>query len=144
MDERARQSTGNGDVPFGTCLRQTRESAGLTQEALAERAGLKSNSVGSFERGEHRHPYPATVRARTEALRLTELERAALARSVPMRNQTTGGNASHVAEVPVPLSPSIGREREVASVAGLLQREGIRLVTLSGPGGVGSSVASSY
>jgi predicted ATPase/transcriptional regulator with XRE-family HTH domain len=139
MNERARQSTSNADVPFGTRLRRARESAGLTQEALAERAGLTPNSVGALERGEHRHPYPATVRALAEALGLTELERAALARSVPMRNRTTGGSASHVAEVPIPLSPLIGREREVASVTGLLQTDGIRLVTLSGPGGVGKT-----
>ena len=139
MNDRARQSTGNADVPFGTHLRRARESAGLTQEALAERAGLTPNSVGALERGEHRHPYPATVRALAEALGLTELERATLARSVPMRNRTTGGSASHIADVPVPLSPLIGREREVASVTGLLQQEGLRLVTLSGPGGVGKT-----
>ena len=68
MNERARQSTDNADVPFGTRLRRARESAGLTQESLAERAGLTPNSVGALERGEHRHPYPATVRALAEAL----------------------------------------------------------------------------
>ena len=139
MNERSRQSTNDADVPFGTRLRRAREFAGLTQESLAERAGLTPNSVGALERGEHRHPYPATVRALAEALGLTELERAALARSVPMRNRTTGENATHASAVPVPLSPLIGRERELASISDLLQHEGIRLVTLSGPGGVGKT-----
>src|SRR6478736_6765415 len=108
------RNTDGGDqrVPFSVRLRQARQAVGLTQEELAERAGLTPNAVGSLERGEHRHPYPATVRALAEALGLTELERAALARSVPMRNRTTGENATHASAVPVPLSPLIGRERE--------------------------------
>jgi predicted ATPase len=40
--------------------------------------------------------------------------------------------------VPVPLTPTIGRRKEIAAVAALLRR-GVRLVTITGTGGVGKS-----
>jgi predicted ATPase/DNA-binding CsgD family transcriptional regulator len=42
-------------------------------------------------------------------------------------------------DVPRPLTPLLGREREVAEVRALLADGGARLVTLTGPGGVGKT-----
>jgi predicted ATPase/DNA-binding CsgD family transcriptional regulator len=41
--------------------------------------------------------------------------------------------------VPVPFTTFVGREREVAQLIDLLRTEGVRLVTLTGPGGTGKT-----
>ena len=41
--------------------------------------------------------------------------------------------------LPVPVTSFVGRQREVADVCDLVRRPGVRLVTLTGPGGVGKT-----
>ena len=62
----ATQST----APFGVLLRQHRVAAGLTQEALAERAGLSVYGIQKIEAGTT-HPYRDTAQRLALALGLT-------------------------------------------------------------------------
>ena len=53
---------------FGALLRRHRRAAGLTQEGLAERAGLSARGVQDLERGLRAAPRAETVRLLAEAL----------------------------------------------------------------------------
>lgn len=52
---------------FGPCLRELRETAGLSQAQLAERAGMHLHGVTKLEQG-YREPSWATVLALAKAL----------------------------------------------------------------------------
>jgi predicted ATPase/DNA-binding CsgD family transcriptional regulator len=52
---------------------------------------------------------------------------------------TTAGHPDPAADLPLPPTPLVGRERETDRVAGLVRDRSVRLVTLSGPGGVGKT-----
>ena len=49
------------------------------------------------------------------------------------------GEASLPEALPVPATPLVGRDDDAAAVSDLVRAEGVRLVTLTGPGGVGKS-----
>jgi class 3 adenylate cyclase/tetratricopeptide (TPR) repeat protein len=65
-------------LTFAALLKRYRRIAGLTQEALAERAGYSTSYVSLLERGE-RHPVLATVELLSRTLHLTADEHAAFA-----------------------------------------------------------------
>jgi len=122
--------------PFGDLLRHHREAASLTREELAERAGLSANGIAALERGERRYPYPHTVRALADALALSEEERHAFIAAVPHRRRAMADPPPHD-NLPAPVTPLVGRRREVARIRQLLTTS--RLVTLTGVGGTGKT-----
>lgn len=131
---------------FGEQLRAYREAAGYSQEALAERAGISANAIGALERGERKRPYPDTLRRLADALGLGDAERADLAAAVRARTDGTPAlspvsNSPNVSndDVPDTLTPFIGREREAEVVRHLLAHPGVRLLTLTGTGGIGKT-----
>lgn len=123
---------------FARRLRRMRDAAGLSQEELALRAGMTAKGVGAIERGVRRYPYPHTVRALADALGLSGEERDGFVAAAPRR---TGAFVQPSADgtLPPPPTPFVGREREVASVRAMLTRGVARLLTITGPGGVGKT-----
>ena len=125
-------------MSFGTLLKELRLTAGLTQEDLAERAGLTANGVSSLERGTRTHPYPHTVRALADGLALTDEQRVRLVASA-RNGGATAASAATTTGLPSPPTPLVGREQDVEEVLRLLRRHHARLLTLTGPGGVGKT-----
>ncbi len=63
---------------FGALLKRYRLATGLTQEELAERAGLSVRAISDLERGLHRSPQKETVNLLADALSLDPQNRTAL------------------------------------------------------------------
>jgi predicted ATPase/DNA-binding XRE family transcriptional regulator len=124
------------DGAFGLLLRRLRREAELTQEELAERAGLSVRGIGDLERGVSQAPYRSTVLQIAEALHLSAEKRSALLRA---SRRGSAARARPARLIPLPPTPLLGRERDVAEVRRLLERPITRLVTLTGPGGVGKT-----
>lgn len=71
MEREARTSRSE----FGTLLRSHRIAAGLSQEALAERARISTHGISALERGYRRTPQRETLALLAAALALTEEQR---------------------------------------------------------------------
>jgi predicted ATPase/DNA-binding XRE family transcriptional regulator len=129
----AREPGSSTRCGFGELLRRYRVDAGLTQEALAERAGLSARGLSDLERGLRRRPRTDTVQRLVAALGLRGADRARLEGTTPVDRAETNG----FGELPIQLTSFVGREAEVATVRRLLGTS--RLVTLTGPGGIGKT-----
>lgn len=145
MEEAERPSVSSD---FGKLLRYYRISAGLSQEALAERACLSPFAISALERGHRRKPQAKTLVLLANALALDVAQRMefeAAARSAPARLEavTVGpwANAPLPSAVPNNLprqvTPLVGRAQELAEIADLVRAH--PLTTLAGAGGVGKT-----
>jgi transcriptional regulator with XRE-family HTH domain len=129
-------------------LRQYRLAVGLSQERLAERAGISAQALSALENGRRQIPYRHTVTLLARAMGLSEVETVALEAAVVrvrapasatapgpgVHDQATtlggeiGADASAAVHAPLPvgsnlpvaLTSFIGREREQGEVRALL------------------------
>jgi predicted ATPase/DNA-binding CsgD family transcriptional regulator/transcriptional regulator with XRE-family HTH domain len=141
-------------LSFAGLLRQLRAEAGLTQEELAEAAGVGTRSVSDLERGVHASAHKDTAGLLARALGLPESARelfvaaargkapaaevlAARHAEAPGGSAAAGGGAAGAHGFTLALTSFVGRADQLAEVEGLLGE--CRLVTVTGPGGMGKT-----
>ena len=126
---------------FGALLKRYRKAAELSQEALAGRAGLSTRAISDLERGINRAPRHATLELLAGALKLSPQQRDLLKiAAYPDIGIPPGGNI-HTIQPGIPLPPTrlIGREAECLQLVGWLRSRKVRLLTITGPSGVGKT-----
>ena len=129
---------------FGALLRQYRLAIGLTQESLAQRAGLSVHGVHKLEVGVT-HPYRDTAQRLIAALQLGAADEARLrsaARPAPRRDRQhpsarAAATTSLRNNLPIPLTSFVPRKGELARVTERLRVS--RLLTITGSGGCGKT-----
>ena len=120
----------HADPTFGDLLRDFRE-----------RAGLSADAIGLLERGARRHPQRDTLQRLARSLGLAGDDRARLETAArrDVRPPPPARAAAIRAPLPLPTTTFVGRAAEMADLVRLLAAPAGRLVTLTGPGGVGKT-----
>lgn len=135
---------------FGKLIRQKRNAAGLTQDDLALKIGCAFETVRKIEAG-RRRPSRQMAELIGRALGVKEsdlaefIEQARSSNSgdlFPRSGSTLNGNPDPQTPLHnIPLVPTsfIGRRADMGELQRLLLLEGVRLVTLVGPPGIGKT-----
>lgn len=126
----------------GDLLLRYRVAAGLTQEELAERAALSVRAVGDIERGVKQRPHRETLRLLADALDLSDEERDrfhATARQQRAPATALAPVVSSPSNLPAQVTPFVGRAEAVRAASTMIRREAVRLLTITGTGGVGKT-----
>jgi tetratricopeptide (TPR) repeat protein/transcriptional regulator with XRE-family HTH domain len=131
-------------VTFAALLRELRTGGRLTQEELADAAGLSQRTVGDLERGAAATPQRETVRLLGDALGLVGAERArfeTVARGRPLENVPAAAAAAAMRSLPRDVASFTGRQRELEQLAKSAQAAGgvVSIHAIGGMAGVGKT-----
>lgn len=129
------------DESFGQQLRRLRRARDLTQEALAEQAGCAVDTLRAIENG-RRRPSRELAAILAERLEVPPTERSAflnLARASGAEPAPAPAPPALAAPQLPPAPPLIGRANELETLVQRLGDPACRLLTLTGPGGIGKT-----
>ena len=153
-------SPSDDNSSFGYWLRRRRKALDLTQARLAQQVGCAVATIKKLEADERRPSLQMAERL-ADCLAVPAEERAGFLRaaraevslhrqglatpdSVPVYMARAAATVpapdqAHVSNLPAASNRLLGRRAEVAALLALLQRGDVRLVTLTGPGGIGKT-----
>ncbi|MGE5224582.1 MAG: tetratricopeptide repeat protein [Omnitrophica WOR_2 bacterium] len=139
---------------FGEWLQKRRKALDLTREELSRCSGCSVSALRKIEADERRPSKQLSglladclkipLDERTSFLKIARGELAPDRFSQPALVPALEFTSTDITTVsrnnlPVPMTPLVGREAELAALEQLLQDPGCRLVTLVGPGGIGKT-----
>ena len=129
---------------FGYWVRRRRKALDLTQEDLAQRVGCAVVSLRKIEADERR-PSPQMAQRLAHCLALpandfvTFMAAAQGNQATAHLSLPTAPAAKSRGNIPAPVTSLVGRRAELATVEDYLQNGKVRLLTLTGPVGVGKT-----
>ncbi|MFC3893003.1 ATP-binding protein [Lentzea rhizosphaerae] len=125
---------------FGELLRAYRVEAGLTQQALAEKARLSEQAIGALERGDRRYPQAVTVDRLVGVLGLTGPRREQFARAASRKGTPRRPARSAPRQLPADVPHFTGRSGQAELVAEIVgDPAAAAVVSITGMGGVGKT-----
>ena len=128
------------ELSFGTWLRKQRRALDLSRQAFADQVGCAEVTLRRIEAGTLK-PSKDLANILLEKLGISQTEQpqwVSFARGLSgFPSQSIPSSNKPKSNLPAPLTTFIGRENEQAEVIKLVARH--RLVTLTGPGGVGKT-----
>lgn len=133
---------GQRNSTFGRMLQRLRRERGLTQEGLAQQAFCAVDTIKKLESGVRR-PSRDLAERFADVLALDGDEREQFLRAaregVTHTREPQREAPSRRIKLPQPTTPLVDRRAEVATLTDLLTQETTRLVTITGPGGMGKT-----
>lgn len=122
---------------FARILRQHRLACGLTQQELAVRSGVSGRTISDLERGINQRPQRETAIMLADGLALRGADREAFLEDA--RRPAYDRRPVVLPPLPKLARPLLGRDEELRSIEAVLSDDRVRVLTLSGPGGVGKT-----
>jgi predicted ATPase/DNA-binding XRE family transcriptional regulator len=140
------------NVTFGVWLEKRRKALDLTREELARKIGTSTSALRKIESDERR-PSKQLAELLANALDISAQDRPLFVRIARGQSSSERLSASHPLPtlsllqppqtfsnpIPIPPTPLIGRENELAALHQMLGDAQCRLITLVGPGGSGKT-----
>jgi transcriptional regulator with XRE-family HTH domain len=152
-DKRWQTDSNAGDMmeahSFGYWLRLKRKALDLTREGLAQRVGCSTGTIQKLEE-EERRPSAQMAERLAEIFNIPPNEQPAFLRfargelhsQIAKAQEDAPWNTSAKlprSNLPIMVTSLIGREKEIADIHNYLLLADIRLVTLTGPPGIGKT-----